>query len=277
MPPDQRPLKKAPRLGAFFVFLIWLSPVSADSCSPPATTEPVQVRYVHDGDSLVLADNKKIRLIGINTPEIAYQDQPTQALAIKARDRLRQLLFQQSNRARLLYGDQRQDRYGRNLAHLWLDDGRNLSAELLREGLAWAIAIPPNVRYLDCYVETEKTARSASRGVWDHADYVARDSSNLSLSDEGFQRVRGRIIRVHHGGRASWINLQGRFALRIPDHDIKWFEKRPDRSWVGREIEVRGWLYSAKGELRMNVQHPAALQFTDRQPPNDAKSEMEPL
>ena len=263
MPPDHLPLKKAPRLGAFFVFLIWLSPASADSCSPPAATEPVQVRYVHDGDSLVLADNKKIRLIGINTPEIAHQDQPTQALAIKARDRLRQLLFQQGNRAQLIYGEQRQDRHKRNLAHLWLADGSNLTAELLREGLGWAIAIPPNVRYLDCYLESEKTARRASRGVWDHPDYIARDSRDLSLRDEGFQRVRGRIIRVNHGGGANWINLQGRFALRIPDKDIKWFEKRPDRSWVGREIEVSGWLYSAKGELRVNVQHPAALQFAD--------------
>jgi len=268
MPADHRLLKKAPRVGAFFILLIHLLPAWADSCSPPATTEPVQVRYVHDGDSLVLADNKKIRLIGINTPEMAHQEQATQALAIKARDRLRQLLFQQGNRARLIFGDQQQDRHMRNLAHLWLADGRNLSAELLREGLAWAIAIPPNVRYLDCYLEAEKAARMASRGVWDHADYVARDSSGLSLRDEGFQRVRGRIIRVNRGGGASWINLQGRFALRIPDQDINWFKKRPDRSWVGREIEVRGWLYAAKGELRVNLRHPSALQFTDRHTPN---------
>jgi endonuclease YncB( thermonuclease family) len=262
MPRDHHLLEKAPRVGAFFVFLIWLLPASADSCSPPATTEPVQVRYVHDGDSLVLNDNKKIRLIGINTPEIAHQDQPTQALAIKARDHLRQLLFQQGNRAQLIYGEQQQDRYRRNLAHLWLSDGRNLTAELLREGLGWAIAIPPNVSYLDCYLESEKAARTASRGVWDHPDYVARDSRNLSLHDEGFQRVRGRIIRVNHGGGATWINLQGRFALRIPDQNIAWFKKRPDPDWVGREIEVWGWLYSAKGELRVNVQHPAALQLS---------------
>lgn len=263
MPPDHQLLKKAPRVGAFFILLIRLSTASADNCSPPATAEPVQVRYVHDGDSLVLADDKKIRLIGINTPELAHQDQPTQALAIKARNHLRQLLFQQGNRARLIYGEQQQDRHRRNLAHLWLADGRNLTAELLREGLAWAIAIPPNVRYLDCYLESEKTARTASRGVWRHPDHVARVASELSLRDEGFQRVRGRVIRVNHGGGATWINLQGRFAVRIPDQDIEWFKKPPDRGWLGREIEVRGWLYAAKGELRVKVQHPAVLQFTD--------------
>jgi micrococcal nuclease len=263
MPADHGLLKKAPPAGAFFILLLWLSAAAADNCSPPATSEPVQVRYVHDGDSLVLADNKKIRLIGINTPEIAYQDQPTQALAIKARDRLRQLLFQQGNRARLIYGDQQQDRHGRNLAHLWLADDSNLAARLLREGLAWSVAIPPNIRYLDCYLEAEQTARKGSRGVWDHPDYAPRNANELGLRNEGFQRVRGRIIRVNHGGGARWINLQGRFALRIPDQDIEWFKNRPDASWVGREIEVRGWLYRSKGELRVTVQHPAALQFTN--------------
>ena len=263
MPADHGLLKKAPPAGAFFILLLWLSAAAADNCSPPATSEPVLVRYVHDGDSLVLADNKKIRLIGINTPEIAYQDQPTQALAIKARDRLRQLLFQHGNRARLIYGDQQQDRHGRNLAHLWLADDSNLAARLLREGLAWSVAIPPNIRYLDCYLEAEQTARKGSRGVWDHPDYAPRNANELGLRNEGFQRVRGRIIRVNHGGGARWINLQGRFALRIPDRDIEWFKNRPDASWVGREIEVRGWLYSAKGELRVTVQHPAALQFTN--------------
>ena len=263
MLPDQRLLKKAPRVGAFFILLIWVSPASSDSCSPPAISEPVKVRYVHDGDSLVLADSKKIRLIGINTPELAHQDQPNQALAIEARNRLRQLLFQGGNRARLVFGEQQQDSHRRNLAHLWLPDGRNLAAELLREGLAWAIAIPPNVRYLDCYLEAEKTARDASRGIWAHPAHVARDSGELSLRDEGFQRVRGRITRVNRGGGATWLNLPGRFALRIPDQDVKWFKTPPDHGWIGRGIEVRGWLYSAKGELRVTVQHPAALELID--------------
>jgi hypothetical protein len=90
---------------------------------------------------------------------------------------------------------------------------------------------------------------------------VARDSRDLGLRDEGFQRVRGRIIRVNQGGGATWINLQGRFALRIPDQDIEWFENPPDPGWVGRKIEVRGWLYAVKGELRVTVQHPAVLQL----------------
>jgi len=256
-------VKKAPLVGAFFLFTLLLSPASANSCSPPQNTEPVEVRYVHDGDTLVLKNNRKIRLIGINTPEVAHKGRPNQALAIKARDRLRQLLFQQGNKALLVYGKQIMDRHSRYMVHLWLPSGENLTAELLREGLGWVIAIPPNIGFLDCYLGSENTARSASRGVWNHPDYVAVNSSTLKLRDTGFMRVKGRIIRVNRGGDSTWINLTGRFAIRIPNSDLKWFNDPPGQSWLGRNIEVLGWLYSKKGELRVNIQHPASLRFTD--------------
>jgi len=125
------------------------------------------------------------------------------------------------------------------------------------------IAIPPNTRYLDCYQQAEKTARTAASGVWNRADYKARRSTDLNLRDGGFQRVKGRVVRINHGGGAHWINLEGRFAVRIPDKDIRAFSAPPDRSWVGRMIEVRGWAFNTRGELRVTVHHPAMLQFLD--------------
>lgn len=259
MPKAQVAPRKASLVGAFFVLACWHHNIPAANCSPPVSAEAVQVRYVHDGDTLVLADNRKVRLIGINTPEVSRNGDPAQALSINARDRLRQLLFEQSNKAQILYGHQKVDDYGRSLAHLWSADGTNLTAELLREGLGWALAVPPNVRLLDCYLESERQAREASRGVWDHPDYQATPSSRLSLRDEGFMRVKGRVIRVNHGGGATWINLEGRFAARIPDQDLQWFAEPPGKAWLGREVEVRGWLYATKGESRITVNHPAAI------------------
>ncbi|WP_455235460.1 thermonuclease family protein [Thiogranum longum] len=253
--------KKAPLFGAFFLLLVRLDAATADTCSPPHSSEPVRVRYVHDGDTLTLTDDRTVRLVGINTPETADKDQTDQPLAIEARNRLRQLLFQQGNRAQLVYGPDRQDRHSRTLAHLWSPDGQNLTATLLREGFGWAIAIPPNIRWLDCYLESEKTAREAARGVWVHPELAAKASNELTLRDTGFHLVRGRIVRVNRGGGALWINLEGRFAARIPEQDIKWFKDLPDNSWLGRDIEVRGWLYQMKGELRVNVHHPSAIQM----------------
>ena len=243
------------------MLLGWQQTALAGGCARPTAAEPVLVRYVPDGDTVILANNRKIRLIGINAPEAQQDGQPAQALAIEARDRLRRLLFEQGNKAHAVYGLNEKDRHGRYLAHLWLPDGTNLSAQLLRDGLGWAVAIPPNTRFLDCYIESEHLARDARSGVWGHRDHVARSSTQLNLRSAGFQRVTGRVVRVNHGGGATWVNLDGRFAVRIPDEDLRWFRDPPDSSWIGKEVEVRGWLYAAKGESRISVRHPAALEL----------------
>ncbi len=257
-----RLMKKAPLVGAFFVLGVWLSPVSADGCQPPANTTLVKVRHVQDGDTFVLADNTRVRLIGINTPELGRDDQPAQPLSIRARDRVRQLLFQSGNHAQILVGQQPKDKHKRQLTHLWLTDGRNLTAVLLEAGLGWQVAIPPNVRFKNCYAAAESSARQDRKGVWKENGYYNRPAAGLSLKDTGFQHVKGRIIRVNHGGGATWINLEGRFAIRIPDNSRQWFTQMPDSSWIGRELEVRGWAYQVRGELRVTVEHPAMLSLT---------------
>lgn len=260
-------VEKAPWVGAFFLLGIWVQAACAASCAPVGNAEPVHIRYVLDGDTLILRDQRKVRLIGINTPEMGREGEPTQPLAIEARNRLRQLLFQSSQKAQMLPGKEPRDRHGRILANLWLPDGENLTARLLREGLGWALMIPPNTRLLACYQEAEQSARDAGRGVWKHPAYTAKASKDLNLRSTGFQRVYGRVMRVHRGGGALWIHLEGRFALRIPEPDLRWFPRPPDRSWVGRDVEVRGWLYAAKGETRVNVHHPAALQISGQSAP----------
>jgi hypothetical protein len=162
---------------------------------------------------------------------------------------------------RLLEGEQRQDQHRRTLAYLWLPDGTDISSELLRAGLGWLVAIPPDTRFLDCHSRAEAEARQAQRGVWAPGIYPPRKSGSLKLRTSGFQRVRGRIVRVNHGGGATWINLQGRFAVRIPDADLHEFRQPPTQNWVGRELEVRGWVYQTRGELRVNIGHPANLQL----------------
>jgi endonuclease YncB( thermonuclease family) len=259
-----RLIKKAPLVGAFFVLGLWLTPVSADTCKSPADTTLVKVRHVQDGDTIILADGTRIRLIGINTPELGHDDRPAQPLSIRARDRVRQLLFQSGNSAQVLVGKQPKDNHKRQLAHLWLPDGRNLAAILLEAGLGWQVAIPPNVRLANCYTAAESTARRNKKGVWQEPDYHDRRSTDLGLRDSGFQHVKGRVIRVNRGGGATWINLEGRFAIRIPDNSSKWFRQMPDSSWIGRELEVRGWAYQARGELRMTIEHPAMLDLTSK-------------
>jgi len=253
-------LKKAPA-GAFFVLacLCTAGSAAALDCGPPGNAETVHVRYVHDGDTLVLDNDRKIRVIGINTPELARDGKPAEPLSIRARDRLRQLLFASGNRVRLVYGKQRQDRYGRYLADLWNTRNQNLTEKLLAEGLGWQVVIPPDIRYLDCYRAAESRARKAARGVWGHPAWKVRKARDLTLRDTGFHNVSGRVTRVNRGGGATWIELDNRLTLKLVDADRQWFKHPPGADWAGRQLEVSGWLYRARGKLRVNVHHPAVL------------------
>ena len=122
-------------------------------------------RRVHDGDTLVLEDGRRVRLIGVNSPEVSSRG-PGDPFADEA-TRAAQNFLAGSPSVLLLPGAETWDRYGRLLAHVFRPaDGASLAAELIARGLAWQIAVPPNLAYLECNRAAEHQARVAARGVW---------------------------------------------------------------------------------------------------------------
>jgi micrococcal nuclease len=61
---------------------------------------------------------------------------------------------------------QARDRYRRLLAYVWFPDGRMLNVEIMREGYAQVLTVPPNVRYARLLRVCQREAREASRGRW---------------------------------------------------------------------------------------------------------------
>jgi len=230
-------------------------------CAATHIDRTAQVRYVHDGDTLHLASGEKIRLIGINTPELARDGRPAQPLALAARDRLRALVKQSQHRIGLRFDEQRKDRYGRTLAHLYDAQGNSLSARLLEDGLATLLAVPPNLTGLDCYARVERTARLQKRGLWQLRRYRVVDARRLSRKARGYHPVEGKILRVGEGRRNLWLNLRGDIAFRIDKRDINYFPGIDLRSLTGRTVIGRGWLYSRKGERRMRLRSAYDLQI----------------
>jgi micrococcal nuclease len=122
------------------------------------------VAHVVDGDTVVLANGQKVRLLGIDAPEMEREGQPADFLAHKAKQVLADLA--QGKRLRLEYDRLRYDRYGRTLAYLFLPDGTNLSREMVRQGLAHVYTVPPNLRFREDLLAAQGEAISAHRGVW---------------------------------------------------------------------------------------------------------------
>lgn len=265
----RRARKRASLGGALFAF--WLLVGAAQACDLATPDDRVRVRHVHDGDSLVLEDGRRLRVMGINAPELGRDGSADEPFAIAARDALRRELFRSGQVVGLRYGVERQDHYGRTLAHIFSADGENMGAALLRQGLAMAIVIPPDLWGLDCYPAAEREARAAGRGLWAHPDFQPRESRGLDLRDEGFMLVRGRVERIGRSRDARWINLEGRVALRVPEESLEYFAT-PLESLVGQRIEARGWFHLQRNELRATLHHPAALQRLDP-PPRDAEAQ----
>jgi micrococcal nuclease len=121
------------------------------------------VRYVIDGDTVVLSDGEKIRYIGINSPEINHPTRGTEPYAQEASKTNRKLV--QRRKVKLVYDIERTDKYGRTLAYVWADT-TFVNAHLIRQGLARAMIIPPNTKYEKLFRRLEQEARRAGRGMW---------------------------------------------------------------------------------------------------------------
>ena len=115
-----------------------------------------------DGDTLWLSGIGKVRLIGVDTPEVYGDDEcyGRQASAFVERT----LPLGSTVRYRL--GTEERDRYGRALAYVYLDGGRFLNLLLVRRGFAQVLTIPPNVEFAERFVRAARRAREAGRGLW---------------------------------------------------------------------------------------------------------------
>lgn len=128
----------------------------------PADATEAVVEYVHDGDTLFLADGRKVRMLGINTPEIGenlecYGDEATA---------LTRSLLPEGAHVWVQQDVEPQDQYGRSLLFVYTDDGTNVNLELLREGAAQVEMYEPNVLLREEVYAAQEAARSADLGLW---------------------------------------------------------------------------------------------------------------
>jgi micrococcal nuclease len=125
----------------------------------------VTVRRVVDGDTIDISPSvegrSRVRLIGMDTPEVHFSSQPygPEASAFAKREL-------DGQEVKLELDVQKIDPYGRLLAYVYLPDGSMFNETLLREGYAQVATFPPNVKYVDRFLEAQREARAANRGLW---------------------------------------------------------------------------------------------------------------
>lgn len=144
-----------------------------------------QVKWVADGDTVLLTDGRWIRYLGINTPEVATKDHRGEPLGGAARSRNRSLI--NGLPVQLEFDRARQDRYGRTLAYVTNSRGQMINELLVAEGLAYCLWLTPNDRYTGRLLKAQRQAIAARRGLW-----------ALPRSHTGPVTANRRSRRFHH-------------------------------------------------------------------------------
>jgi micrococcal nuclease len=171
-----------------------------DGPAQPADLESVTVSRVVDGDTIELADGRRVRYIGINTPE---RDQPYYQEATEAN---RQLLAGKD--VQLEFDQETFDKYGRTLAYIWVD-GVMANVEIVKRGFANAYTVPPNVKYDEEFRQAERDAREAERGLWAGSDATLKIVDlNADAPGSDRENPNGEWIEITNQGNQV-VQLQG--------------------------------------------------------------------
>lgn len=228
----------------------------------PLLTKPTGTFYkvakVYDGDTVLLADGRKIRLLGINTPEVSHFGKATEAGGELAKRWLADALA--GRKVRLELGVEKTDKYGRTLAHLFTDTKEHVNLQLVKSGLATVSIYPPNLGYAAALVAAEQEAERGRLGIWGLPQYAPVAVDRLSSAGhQGWTRVTGKVVAVRHTKRVVYLEFSNLFTAHI---GRRWLDLFPELdSYRGKTVEVRGWLSHSQQHLSMLLRHPSAVKL----------------
>lgn len=122
-----------------------------------------------DGDTLALRSGARVRLIGIDTPEVDPEI-GVECFGARASDFMESLV-DEGDRVRLRFDVERRDQYDRLLAYVYrVSDGLFVNAEMVEQGYAHVLTVPPNTEHAEELRELAQEAREHDRGLWAACD-----------------------------------------------------------------------------------------------------------
>jgi micrococcal nuclease len=227
-------------------------------CIPASSVDYTRVKHVIDGDTVILQNGEKVRLIGINTPEMKRGSSREEPLALAAKLALQSIVMGEKITVRV--GIDARDRYGRLLAYLTREDDVDVQEAMLRRGYAQVIAVPPNVERITRYLEVERVAKSERLGIWRQAANRLKNVDLTPLTTTGFFHLMGTVRAVEHSRKTIFLVITERLSLSI--RRVNWNEYwrgRPERL-VGETVTTRGWVNRYRKKYVLSVSHPTMLQ-----------------
>jgi len=235
------------------------------------------VLKVVDGDTFEISDGTKVRLLGVDTPEILDPRKDVQWFAVEASKKLKEwiegktvCMKQERDKT------QEMDKYGRLLRYVWKTDGFFINAELIKQGYGFAYTKFP-FQYLESFRKYEKDARENNRGLWDRKKqekweqevkqnmlYAKTCGKAKSICPETainnigrYKTVRFFVKKSYDSGKAIFLNSKNNFqdmdnfTAVIFEADKHKFPAEPADFYRGRTVEVTGKIkeYNGRAEI----------------------------
>ncbi|MBU1713887.1 MAG: thermonuclease family protein [Proteobacteria bacterium] len=168
-----------------------------------------EVRWVDDGDTIVLTDGKRVRYTGINSPEVESEYSKAEPFGYEAREFNRRLVY--LKKVRLEFDIEKYDQYGRLLAYVFLPDGTFINNAMITAGYAYCLPKKPNVKYEDLFLKSQQNAMLSNIGIWQNlndetGEYTGNNrSKRFHLKSCPFARkIDKNSIKIYKGKRDAY-------------------------------------------------------------------------
>lgn len=272
-------------LSFFPILLLIMSPAISSSCDYRI------VKEVIDGDTFVTDREERVRLLGIDSPEIGDPRKDVEWFGKEAAVRLKTLI---AGKRVCLKAEENgtidKDDYGRLLRYVWLDTVF-VNARMISDGFAMVYGRQP-FQYLDEFRELEWDAKTRYKGLWNerekHAWLTRREREQLlsrSCGEEGTicpekaRQSAGKEATVRFFVRKAQeaekrIVLNSRNDFRDPDNftvvifreDAVQFSGSPGDLFLNRTIDVSGSISLYDGRLEIIVRSPSQIRIVSGEP-----------
>jgi micrococcal nuclease len=135
-----------------------------DEAEPTSGSLEGEVRFVYDGDTLQVhvhgGETERVRLLGIDTPE------REECLYRRATESARELTLGEQVTVVFDASQPERDRFGRLLAYVELENGRDVAETQLERGLAEIFNAARPFEREDAYDEAEDRGRQTEPSIW---------------------------------------------------------------------------------------------------------------
>ncbi len=149
--------------------------------NPDVRVVEVFVSKVSDGDTIratVDGKNQRVRLIGVDCPEIAHPEDGIKEEFFGAEAFTYTKKTLEGKKVYLSFDEEERDQYDRLLAYLWLKNPRGFEEDfeyakefqfncmLIENGYAKSIKVPPNLTFYSLHRALSREAKESKRGLW---------------------------------------------------------------------------------------------------------------